>query len=369
LFGDPAALKESKSDMLLDECRRAFKAVEGGEENGFIQTDQLSTVLENLNIDLGSTSESDRVARIQTLTASLEVSGAGIILWDDFWKAASRLLTGASLETVLHSADALGSLSPINMDNANAPPPLISNFAVNSDIHFKPEARRPEGSASVHANYIESDEEMARRLTAEYEHDGATGMLALSNAAETHLNFPPSLVGVDPEPGSMGDEEYAQYLQRQFDQENAVDAAFANEENGSVAAISGSPFPVLSDTDETASIPTTPTQNALAREDDFEDTKMTAQMTSLTESLVFEQYGDTFSLYHYNGLRGGILTPFRVTRLTAEEAVGASIALNRGTGVASSHGSNGTQDLEDVLRTKWPSCAINWLGQTPPCID
>ena len=369
LFGDLAALKESKSDMLLDECRRAFKAVEGGEENGFIQTEHLATVLKKLNIDLGSSNESDEVARIQTLSASLEVSGAGIILWDDFWKAASRLLTGATLETVLHSADKIGSISPINVDNADAPPLLLSNFAANADVQFKPEARRPTGVASGHTNYIESDEEMARRLAAEWESAGASGMMALTSAAENHLNFPTALVDTDPQPGSMGDEEYAQYLQRQYDSESAVDAALVGGESGSVAAISGSPFPVLSDTDETSSIPATPTRNVLAGEDDYMDTKPAAQMTTSTESLPFEQYGDSFSLYHYNGLRGGVLTPFRVTRLTAEEAVGASIALNRGTGGASTHGASGTQDLEDVLRTKWPSCVINWLGKTPPCID
>ncbi len=369
LFGDLAALKESKSDMLLDECRRVFKAVEGGEENGFIQTDHLTAVLKKLNIDLGGSNESDELARIQTLSALLEVSGAGIILWDDFWKAASRLLTGATLETVLHSADKIGSISPINVDNADAPPLLLSNFAANSDVQFKPEARRPTGAASVHTNYIESDEEMARRLAAEWENAGASGMMALTSAAENHLNFPTALVEMDPQPGSMGDEEYAQYLQRQYDSESAVDAAIVGGESGSVAAISGSPFPVLSDTDETSSIPATPTQNVYAGEDDYMDTKPAAQMTTSTESLPFEQYGDSFSLYHYNGLRGGVLTPFRITRLTAEEAVGASIALNRGTGVASTHGSSGTQDLEDVLRTKWPSCVINWLGKTPPCID
>jgi ubiquitin carboxyl-terminal hydrolase MINDY-3/4 len=369
LFGDPVALKESKSDILLDECRRAFKTVEGGEENGFIQTDQLTSVLKNLNIDVGGTNVDDKTARIQTLAAALEVSGAGIILWDDFWKAASRLLTGASLETVLHDSDASRSLSSNNVDNGNEPPMLLSNFAANSDIPLKPEARRPATSVSNYSNYVESDEEMARRLAAEWDNVGAAGMLALSKTAESHgYSDPTSLMEVDRQTGAMGDEEFAKYLQRQYDSENNVEATLSHGEVGSVAAISGSPFPVLSDTDETASIPVTPTQTMFAGDDEFEDTKPAAQMISSTESLAFEQYGDTFSLYHYNGLRGGILTHFRLTRLTAEEAVGASISLNR-TGVVSSHGSSGTQDLEDVVRTKWPSCSINWLGKTPPCID
>jgi len=50
--------------------------------------------------------------------------------------------------------------------------------------------------------------------------------------------------------------------------------------------------------------------------------------------LEFEKHGTTFPLYHYNGLRrhglgeGGTLTPFRLTRLSAAEAVRASIVLS-----------------------------------------
>jgi hypothetical protein len=79
--------------------------------------------------------------------------------------------------------------------------------------------------------------------------------------------------------------------------------------------------------------------------------------------LQFEEYGDKFSLYHYNGLRGGTLTTFRITRLSPEEAVGASIALNKG------NASDGSGDLEDVVRTKWPSCMVDWAGKKPPFID
>jgi ubiquitin carboxyl-terminal hydrolase MINDY-3/4 len=375
LFGDPASLKESKSDMLLDECRRAFKAVEGGEENGFIQTDQLRTVLKSLSIDIGGTNDPDESARMQALAASLEVSGASIILWDDFWKAASRLLTGASLEAVLHGGDGSDLTSPIIVDGADRPPPLLTSYAENPDMQVKPEARRPT-LLSANVDYVESDQEMAQRLAAEWENEGVvTGMMALSSAAEVHnAGLRTTLMDVDQYHGAMGDEELARYLQDQYDTQNTAETAISGGEATSVAAINGSPFPVLSDTDETNSITTTPTHTFfagedVAAEDDFEDTKPAAQLATSTDSLPFEQYGDTFSLYHYNGLRGGVLTPFRITRLTAEEAVGASIALNRGTGVSSSRGSSGTQDLEDVVRTKWPSCAINWLGKTPPYID
>jgi hypothetical protein len=82
-----------------------------------------------------------------------------------------------------------------------------------------------------------------------------------------------------------------------------------------------------------------------------------------TDKLEFENYGSNFPLYHYNGLRGGTLTPFCVTRLDAVEAVGSSIGLSGG---ASHHGSD---DLEAVVRTKWPSCTFNFFGKNAPYID
>jgi hypothetical protein len=80
-----------------------------------------------------------------------------------------------------------------------------------------------------------------------------------------------------------------------------------------------------------------------------------------------EQYGTTFQLYHYNGLRGGKLRCFRVTRLSADEAIGASVAL--GSGQSSGPMMADSCDLEDVLRCKWPSCKINWMSGQPPSID
>jgi hypothetical protein len=111
LIGDKASLNESQSNILLEQCRRAFKGVEGGEENGFIQAHQLRTVLLLLDIQLGE-------SRIATLAASLKLNGAGIILWDDFWKAANQLLTGASLESLLQGDDTTTAVTTGGLDNA-----------------------------------------------------------------------------------------------------------------------------------------------------------------------------------------------------------------------------------------------------------
>jgi hypothetical protein len=309
MFGDASCLKESKSDELLEKCRRAFKEVDGV-ENGFISRIDLPKVYEILQLDVGGEHA------LQTLAATLEVNGADIILWDDFWKATSRLMMGTSLETVLQ-------------DESDEPPPLLR--ITQHGERTQSSSVEPESKSSTAG---ETDEEMARRLAAEW-------------GVNVENPRPPG--------PAMTDEEYARKLQAEWDAEVSATA--------SVVAVSGSPPPPLDDTDSHQAVADDLTTTTM------EDEKMSS--SSLTESNTnkvadFEKFGDTFSLYHYNGLRGGTLTPFRVTRLTAEEAVGASIALGAGGGCGAAAGGG---DLEDVVRTKWPSCMVNWLGKSPPYID
>ena len=328
LFGDPSCLKESKSDALLEQCRRAFKSIEGGEENGYISTASLPKVFSMLELDVGGDSA------IQTLGATMEVSGAGIILWDDFWKAASRLLTGASVESVLQGTDS----RPSSASSDQMPPLLLTEFGNDNDLDRKPAAK---------VTTVESDEEMARRLAEEW------GSPSSPSAAAR----PASPMDMDP---SLSDEALARRLQAEWDSEVSGTA--------SVDAVTGSPSVTLhgdaidlDDADEETLPPL-----------DQVDTKMSATPDT---KLDFEKFGNSFHLYHYNGLRGGSLTPFRVTRLTAEEAVGTSVALSNSAHAGASGGVGekgpgaGAGDLEDVVRTKWPSCIIDWLGKQPPYID
>jgi hypothetical protein len=323
LYGSSSALKESESDMLLERCRRAFKGVEGGEENGFIASDKLGAALQSLELR-------HEDSAVQLLAASMEVSGAGIILWDDFWKMTSRLMTGASIETVLAGRD----------DPDDLPPLLLVD-----------------GTETV-THKQETDEEMARRLTAEY--DESPGMTALATAAvaSSRISSPSPMQVETP----MTDEELAKLLQAEWDAEAAgLGGGGGIESTGSDAAVTDSPERTFADFDVAA--PPTPPRSYRSSQDAKPAAKDKRQ-------LEFEKYGDSFPLYHYNGLRGGLLTPLRVTRLSAEEAVGASIALNRGgvNGANDNHKSGG-DNLEDLLRTKWPSCMINWLGQSPPYIN
>jgi hypothetical protein len=294
LFGPKKAIQESASDMLLEKCRRAFKSVEGGEENGFIPTESLSFVLSALNCNLDP-------PKVSALRAALEVTGAGIILWDDFWKAISRLLTGAAIETVLEGQVA-SDQSPAsqagkrNTGQYPSPPfihqDMIAQNAVFSDDAVTSSSSSLEPAFETRVDQAETDEEMARRLAGEW----------------------------------------------------------GNEDANSVSAVNGGSPITLPFTDQ---------------EDDEVDTGDSKPAAKGSTGIFdFETYGNTFSLYHYNGLRGGVLSPFRVTRLTPEEAVGASIALSR----ANSASAQST-DLEEVVRTKWPSCAFDFLGKPPPLID
>ena len=259
MFGDSNALKESASDALLEKVRRAFKRMEGGaEENGFIQTNQLGDFLKSL--DLSNISEHE----IQTLSAVMDRYGAGIILWEDLWKKTSRLLTGASLDSILNGSD---EEAVVTAGASNTAKPGDSN-PINQPM---------------------SDEELARKLQAEW-----------NGEYETE--------------------------------------------------------PELFDTSLANTFDTTPTDSAMHPT----GTNKNAAST--------EEFGHTFQLYHYNGLRGGRFKAFRVTRLSADEAIGASISLGGSNQAAHNAGGFGGE-FDAVLRTKWPSCKIDWLGGPPPSID
>lgn len=342
LFGNATCLKESESDMLLEKCRRAFKAVEGGEENGFISSASLGTVLKSLGVDLGG----DHY--YTTLAASLEVSDAGIILWDDFWKATSRLMTGASVDQVLNDTPAGKPITTNN--NADVPNVPQAHIEPIQAIQENELDRKPSAMAS-RTSTVESDEELAKRLSTQWDFDNTKPAASTPSSVAARGASP-----MEVEQSALSDEELARKLQAEWDAEASGTAS-------SVAAVNGGSqgSPTWSNVPDTNSSMATIDMTAM---NNMEDSNP-QETEKLGPKLDFEKYGESFPLYHYNGLRGGTLTPFRVTRLSAEEAVGASIALNRGN---NSH-SGGSGDLEDVVRTKWPSCMINWLGRNPPYID
>ena len=334
LFGDGACLKESKSDIILEQCRCAFKKFEGGGESGFIMVDKLGEVIDELDLrgNIGGDSA------VSTLQAHLEVSGAGIILWDDFWKVASRLMTGTSVESAI----------------TDEPPLLITQFGEQDTTTplASTTAASTSAAASASISTMQSDEELARRLAEEWGTSIPT--------EETNQK-------------AKSDEDYARELQAQWDAEmggnnDIIDLASQIATTDDAASLGD-------DSKFSAIRPPTPPRvsNDVASEFSNEDLNCKPSALQMDTNDVqekvqnFETYGISFPVFHYNGLRGGCLTPFRVTRLSPEEAVGASIALSSGGG--SNHVSSGGGDLEDVVRTKWPSCMFNWLGKSVPSVD
>jgi hypothetical protein len=91
---------------------------------------------------------------VQTLAATMEVHGAGIILCKDLWKRTSQLLTGASLESILEWTEN----KPTTM-RLSSHPATSSTTTTSAIITSNP--------ASTTTETL-SDKELARRLQAKW---------------------------------------------------------------------------------------------------------------------------------------------------------------------------------------------------------
>lgn len=281
------------------------------------------------------------------LFITVQVSGAGIILWEDAWKSLSRLLTGSTLESIIetNSNDVL----------TVAAAPAAASSTIQSDEELARKLAEEWGTHESQGNHnmfddnsiqdkmqlegqttLDSDEAFARALQAQWDSE-QTGMYDTKSDDDSNKAVLPEF------PQASNDAQWN--LCKKLDEEFESNA---NEP----------PFQVVINQ---PARPPTPPKNYLRESMSGAIARQLDNMTHSTSD--FEQFGSSFPLYHYNGLRGGTLTPFRVTRLNAAEAVGSSIGLSSGT---SNHGSD---DLEAVVRTKWPSCTFDWLGKNAPYID
>lgn len=204
-----------------------------------------------------------------------------------------------------------------------------------------------------------SDEELARRLAAEWG--------TLPDQEEEAVDF-----------GMKSDEDYARKLQAMLDAEVTTGHA--------TSAIDVSSHVATTD-DDVASLASDGSpigayllEGAMMDGDSMQNTKKSAveKITAGDQSqyylkrphVDFERHGLSFPLFHYNGLRRGKITYFRVQKLGPTEAVGVSISSSSNGGGVGGHVSGALGcDLEDVVRTKWPSSLVNWFGEDPPSID
>eukprot|EP01041_Mallomonas_annulata_P008984 gene8984-18593_t len=143
------------------------------------------------------------------------------------------------------------------------------------------------------------------------------------------------------------DSDIARELQAQWDAELNDSAATA------INSVSGSGYYDMTTTTATNPIPPS-SRTAISRHDSIAD-----------------ESAEGFRMFHLNGLedhsrRQARLCPFTLYRRAARNNIGkANVPLDDGT----FPGNSGSNPLEEVLRTRWQGCRIDWLGQPPPSID
>lgn len=74
-------------------------------------------------------------------------------------------------------------------------------------------------------------------------------------------------------------------------------------------------------------------------------------------------------LYHLNGLEGtgrpARLTPFKLIPRSSQNAIGVSVAMSGSSAMSAGF----CHPIEEVLRTRWNGCRVDWMNQKPPSID
>jgi hypothetical protein len=294
LFGPSESLRESDSMRILEKCRRAFKSIPGSEENGFIAISDLENVLKLVDLNLGE--------GVHTLTASLEMSGSEIILWSDFWVKVSRLCSGSSLESVLQCEE------PTSNQLNTLANPLRNNSVTNG-------------------MYDESDEDMARRLGAEW----GSPSFAMT---------------------MQSDEEMARKLQAEYDDDNNHGNSVRNDDS-SVDAVASQTYDLDMSDEENVK--------------DVSDLSPEGVASTVNTDKDGNQRSP-FPMYHYNSMRYGTLTNFTVDRMVNEKVIGLPVGLSSSNNHLG-HQSGSGDDLEAVLRTKFPGCNIVWgPGKSPPSL-
>lgn len=338
---DPAVNAESPEELLLETMRRAFKA-EDSEGTGFIPSSSLRGVLERVCAEspnaalttlLRRTAAGDDSVELSRLRGLCQVDGE-IILWQGLWTLVSQLLTGRA------TLDELSSRQP----RQSVADPFLMD--VDEAVETRPR----------------SDSEYARMLQAEFDHQRPVAPLHEEARAERPtfaqaqqglgaLDFS-ALLGLSaPQRGPVGavaampsashapallrsDSELARELQSQFDQE--LDGAAAN----------------VASTAVNAEAPTEATKLSQATE----PTQLAAQTDSVASDSDVR-----FSLWHFNGLQGGVLREVQLLRRRENDCIGQPVALDASDGLGLSDG----RSLEDLLRTRWPGCVLRWEGPEP----
>jgi len=298
--------EESRSERLLSTLQRCFKAVDR-DECGFIPADRLRDVL-------------------VAVVASAENAGGGCPL-EPLLRAPGTDLARLRGHMRIEGEIILWSSFWSNVSNlmsGKSLEQLLSNV-----VDLTGRAR--------------SDSEMARAMQAEMDGFGAMDTDHTSMRAPTTER-------------PRSDSEMARDLQAQWD---------AEEGAGSIStAVAPLPTPA-------------PSVSSIGNgSSNGEDRVMGLDFSSIRAAVhrsdsIAGDGADSFQMFHFNGLessgRTAALTRFFLFVRSSVDAVGVHIAYG---GEAGGGGATFICPIEEVLRTRWPGCRVQWLeGAPPPSID
>lgn len=260
---------------------------------------------------------------VARLRGHLQVDG-GIIIWSTFWENISRLMSGTSLDDLF---DAKIDPSCQNLQTTEG------RIRSDSDIARELESKI-NGSSSNYGHTeqaaVKTSQPISASSVASLDFSSLLGSLdSVDNCKESSRN--------------RSDSDIAKELQRQFDEDAEIPELVSVDNEDSEMA------------------------NAIAKSmENFQQQKNDDDALHHCDS-VADDSAEGLQLFHFNGLeahgRPARLSKFLLFKRSSDNAVGQSIAFSGGESCfANSH-------LEEVLRTRWPGCRVDWLGQSVPSLD
>lgn len=319
---------QSQDEELFSRVQREFKSLDP-DECGFLLEDKLPILLTRLSVPFAS-----NPTDVNRFSSSIQLDG-GLILWSTFWENISKILTGTSLNSLLESDQ------PVVTSPPSGASPAIPSSSSNNSI---PQRRR-------------SDSEIARELQASFDSNPFYD--------EQQFQFPAAVVTSVPQGRARSDSELARQMEEEWNR--------ADDSNPPPPSSTPAVPPLSIEEEESLSV--LPSSRVKRHRSDSIATKD----------------DENFVCYHYNGLeihsnaaqpssRRQNLTRFKLYRRfgppplcphlfcrSRDTAVGQSIGLSTTGGIFSDIGSG--NQLEEVLRTRWTGCRVDYLGNPSPAID
>jgi len=322
---DKKVNEESDSEKLRTKVQRAFKSVDM-DECGFISTDKVSLALMNIDepIIYEILGDEDDIGRLR----GHMTSDGDIVIYGTFWETVSRLVcTGATLDDLIDDKAKMDAAVIVAMQDDN---------------------QTQSGSSLVR-----SDSDLARELQRQFDDPDGGAMMGTDNTfngVTLAVPAPAESTGSIP----RTDSELARALQ---DEWNASD-------NDNMPQLISMPPPVPAS--EPTNMDDTFTASTVSTASASDNTSGQSENTQKED--VVSAPDSSFSLYHYNGLenstRPARLSHFIIRRREEENITGQSVAYSGGNG-----GTAYLNPLEEVVRTRWVGCSLDFGAQSPPSID